>query len=194
MSKTKLKRLVGLKRGKLGAIPKAPPPAQSRASKAISESKKKTAEARAKKEKKRKEKASVKKPKPSEEDLAAAMDEPPKAPTANDVERWFNDALIKTNGPDFITPRWTGKEYKLAKVLLQDYGPDLVGKAVIYICEKWDDIVQKSRGRLMGKPSIDLLWAMRSQIFGEVQDTRKRRRSKDSDEFNEDTKTPNVGW
>lgn len=171
-------------------------PASMRARAGAAEGRKRAEDGHKRKEEKREAKALLEKPTPSVEELAALRAMKPKKVNARDVERWFNEALLTMYGSAFITPRWGTKEWSLAKELLRDYGPDLVGKAVTYICEQWDDLVERSRGKLRGSPNIALLWGMRAMVFGELQDTRKRKskRGKNSDEFNKDTKSPDVGW
>jgi len=110
---------------------------------------------------------------------------------------WFKDALLRLNGKQFIISPWTVKQKKLAKDLLKIYGAPLVKKAVDWFCDNWGEIVDKSRGRLRGAPSIGLLWSMREMVFGEVQGAHNGRRrpsgGRGFDEWKDDGGNV-VGW
>ena len=138
-----------------------------------------------------------KKPEKSKEKKVDTAD---RKPNSTDVHRWFKVALRKQFGKSFIVGAWNIKQKTLAKQLIDEYGPELMAIAVEYFVDNWDDIVDKSGGRLRGVPTVNLLWGMRDQIFGAVQ-TLGRRRSKppkaekkNSDEFKGKDGKPVVGW
>lgn len=95
------------------------------------------------------------------------------------VEVWFHDALLGKYGKDFIVARWTLVQKKLAKDLLAVYGGELVQRAIEFFVASWDAIVANSNGRLSGTPSINLLFAMRERIFGDVQQGKEPLQSAD---------------
>ncbi len=114
--------------------------------------------------------------------------------TATQVEAWFKAGLQELYGPAFVVSRWTVKEKSLAKRLLEDYGSDLVEKAVKSYCQDWDKLVKRSRGRLNGAPTFGLFWAMRNEIFGSVQVGKRQVAAKNSDEYTDDDGSPDAGW
>ena len=114
-------------------------------------------------------------------------------PNATQVEAWFKEGLRELYGPTFVVARWTVKEKSLAKRMLEDYGSDLVHKAIISYCQDWDQLVNRSRGRLNGTPTFGLFWAMRNEIFGSVQVGKRQVAAKNSDEYTDDG-SPDAGW
>lgn len=113
--------------------------------------------------------------------------------TATQVEAWFKAGLQELYGPTFVVARWTVKEKALAKRLLEDYGPELVDKAIKAYCQDWEGLVKRSRGRLNGTPTFGLFWAMRNEIFGSVQVGKRQVAAKNSDEYTDDG-SPDAGW
>jgi hypothetical protein len=95
------------------------------------------------------------------------------------VQDWFHDALLGKYGKDFIVSGWTVAKKKLAKDLLAVYGGELVHRAIEFFVASWDAIVANSNGNLSGTPSINLLFAMRERIFGDVQQGKEPLRSAD---------------
>ena len=111
------------------------------------------------------------------------------------VEAWFREGVVGIYGRNFVIPKWTVKQRKLAKMLLETYGESLVKNAVVHFCKTWDTMVRDSRGRLSGAPTVNLLWGMRERVFADVQNKdRKIVARKDSDEFKGDEGAPDVGW
>ena len=116
---------------------------------------------------------------------------------ATAVEGWFKDGIRKLYGDNFVIPYWTVKQKTLAKRLLGIYGEDLVRDAVEHYCSNWPKMVQESRGRIKGAPTINLLWSIREWMFAEVQEAGKANAQlspKNSDEFIEEEKSPTIGW
>lgn len=89
------------------------------------------------------------------------------------VQGWFKKALVGKYGDEFIVSPWTVHQQKLAKDLLKVFGGDLVRRAVVFFVESWDALVKGSDGRISGVPSINLMFAMRERIFGDVQQGKK---------------------
>lgn len=50
------------------------------------------------------------------------------------------------------TPRWTGKDYGLMKMMIEDYGPEDTVKYIQYVCRNWEDLCK--RYRVNGYPSV----------------------------------------
>lgn len=130
-------------------------------------------------------------PLPVADRFELAADEPRK-PKASDVERWLREGTAAIYGPKFIVPRWTVKQNALAKRLLDDYGAELVKKAVDHYCQTWQDRVKQSRGRITGAPTISLLWAMREVVFAEAQ-VGPKVEPRNTDEYRKDD-SPDSGW
>lgn len=126
------------------------------------------------------------------EPLVLDAEEPRRACNAADVERWLREGTVALYGPKFVVPRWTVKQRTLAKNLLLAYGEELVERAVEYYCQTWRDRVNKSRGRITGAPTINLLWAMREVVFAEVQ-VGPKVEPKNADEYRQDG-SPDSGW
>jgi hypothetical protein len=113
---------------------------------------------------------------------------------ATQVERWFSDGVKEIYGPTFVVARWTVPQKALAKRLLDEYGADLVEKAVFSYCKGWEAMVKKSRGRLVGAPTLGLFWSMRETVFAEVQVGKRQVAAKNSDEYTDDDGSPDAGW
>lgn len=165
-----LKRLVNLKR-------------------VVEDAQRKTSEAREQKVEKRAEKLVLH---PTEQKSEK------KPANANDVFKWFVDGMAKLHGRKIVLCAWTIPQKTLAKRLLQAYGEDLTQRAVDYFCTSWNEIVQSSRGRLTGAPTVNLLWGMRERIFADIQIDKPSKVAKvDNRERGEYKKTrdaPIVGW
>lgn len=117
---------------------------------------------------------------------------------STDVKRWFDEGVLKLRGSNWVIPSWTVKERSLAKRILADYGPELTEKAVAHFCSTWEATCRRSNGRLVGDPSVNLLWAMRTQVFPVVQGA-KPLDAKNADEHDaamveSDTPDDEVGW
>lgn len=135
------------------------------------------------------------------EELVMTHPEPVKPINSGDVMRLFKEETKKLieskNLWTFKVPGWGPKQYAFASKLLDEFGPDLTLDAVRYFCQNWDSIVQKSRGRLDGVPTIALMYAMRERIFGAAQLEKegvKFGSKKESDEYKGDPKAPKIGW
>ena len=117
--------------------------------------------------------------------------------TSTDVERWFRVRLVEMYGQSFIIPPWMVKQRTLAKKLLGTFGSDIVQGAVNLFCDRWPEIVRKSRGRFGGPPTINLLWGMREEIFALAQGVSfETGKPQDKDEYRpEDGGGDNeIGW
>jgi hypothetical protein len=55
-------------------------------------------------------------------------------------------------------------------------------------------MVKKSRGRLVGAPTLGLFWSMRETVFAEVQVGKRQVAAKNSDEYTDDDGSPDAGW
>lgn len=114
---------------------------------------------------------------------------------STNVEQWFRDGVWALYGKKFIIPSWTVKQRTLAKRLLTAYGPELTKDAVDLLCSGWRSMVSKSRGRLSGAPTVNLLWGMRERVYADVQNKGKEEgRPENSDEYHEDDGGNDVGW
>jgi hypothetical protein len=127
--------------------------------------------------------------------LAAPLGGPEIPANSTDVERWFRMGLSDLFGPKYIVPKWTVKQRKLAKDLLGIYGRELTKLAVEYYCSNWNEMVNQSRGRLSGAPTVNLFWSMRERLFAEVQNGKTVIVApKNRDEFRSDDGSPESGW
>lgn len=113
-----------------------------------------------------------------------------------DVEQWFRDGIWELYGRKFIIPSWTVKQKTLAKRLLTAYGPELTQSAVAMLCSGWNDMKRKSRGRLSGAPTINLLWGMRERVYADVQNVgvEDDQSPENSDEYREGDGGSDIGW
>lgn len=133
------------------------------------------------------------------EELAPLKRRPVVDCTVKDVKSWFDDGLVSLYGPDHPIFDWTQVEIRLVKKLLNAYGSDKVRQAVELFCRDWDRLRERSGGRLQGEPTINLLWGMRRQIFGELANAQRKQTvpGRDSDEYREDLEKPGrsrIGW
>ena len=109
--------------------------------------------------------------------------------TSRSTEALFKAMLKEYFGSSFRVAVWGVKERTLAKRMSEMYGADLMTKAVRHYFETWDDRVAKSNGRLRGVPTMGLMWAMKDQLFGEIQMSHRPKKgevkasSRDSDEY-----------
>lgn len=113
------------------------------------------------------------------------------------VRGWFVSGVRKIRSDKHIVGRWTAKERKLARLLLDDYGSQLVEAAVAHFCANWKGYVDKSNGRLSGDPTVNLLWAMREQVFPVVQSPTpaRVRARKNADEYDPESDSGSgIGW
>lgn len=120
--------------------------------------------------------------------------EPVNKITSTQVEKWFAEGVRGIYGPSFVIARWTVAQRTLAKRLLDEYGADLVEKAIISHCKGWEAMVKRSRGRLVGAPTLGLFWSMRETVFAEVQVGKRQVAAKNSDEYTDDDGSPDAGW
>ncbi len=92
----------------------------------------------------------------------------------NTVKEWFRVAIAR-NYPGMTNPfdgvEWNtyGKEGAAAKRLLKKYDHSLLEKAVDYMCDNWDAIMERSNGVLSGLPGVVLLWSMRDWIIADAE-------------------------
>lgn len=125
------------------------------------------------------------------------------------VQKWFREGITKRIRWSVTIPSndewWKGKQWSLAKKLLEAYEGELVKKAIFYLCDNWEEMVKGSDGRLTGLPTVEFLWSMRDRIFpdaerGKPYESPKRgsvrRRRRDPDEFVEqdDDDIVGLGW
>ena len=121
---------------------------------------------------------------------------------SKDVQQWFREGYEKLYGGKVTLPpnEWKVAERKMALTLIEMYGADLVKKTVAYFCEHWEAIVERSNGRLFGKPTINLLMSMRASIFtdaelGKKPRVGKRRKSKrHAGEWKDGKPDIGLGW
>lgn len=116
---------------------------------------------------------------------------------SKDVENWFRDAMSKKFGSGKTKVKWYPKERKLALNLLDQYGPELVEKTVVYFVKNWDDI--STRKEIDAPfPTINILHGYRDNIFGEVMIGKPKRRSVDRlrGEYDSESasRSPAHGW
>lgn len=120
--------------------------------------------------------------------------------TVNDVERWFVEQVDEVFGAAMSMPKWRMKEKKLAKLMLDEFGADVLQGVVLWIFSNWDGLVEKSRGKLLGIPTIELLWARRATYIPQMQKEKMGYRpdplqsARNADEFVEPKGTPDIGW
>jgi hypothetical protein len=82
------------------------------------------------------------------------------------MERIWKNAL-SDHFPDVTPNRWTGKERKLLKDLMFDHPKETVTRAMVYMCENWDDLCK--RWKRTGVPSIGTLFGYRADIFSDIE-------------------------
>ncbi len=115
---------------------------------------------------------------------------------SKDVENWFRDAMNKKFGAGKTKMKWYPKEQKLALNLLDQYGPELVEKAVVYFVRNWDDISTRMNIE-SPTPTINILFGYRESIFGEIL-VGKRRPGVDRlrGEYDAESaaRSPTIGW
>ncbi len=91
----------------------------------------------------------------------------PKPVNSTDVREWFQSGVNALYQREIKLANWGARERALAKKLLDEYGVDLTRQAVEYFVGNWKQIAQ--RGKFRGLPTVNLMFAMRDTIFGEVQ-------------------------
>jgi hypothetical protein len=118
-----------------------------------------------------------------------------------EVEKWFRHGIREVYGENYLVSAWNVKHRVLAKKLLAEYGDDLTERGVGWFCRNWKRLVSNSNGRLIGCPTVQLLWAMKDQVFGEVQKELmgikdEKGKEKNRDEFRADEAKDNkdLGW
>ncbi len=120
--------------------------------------------------------------------------------TVRDVERWFTDQTREVFGEGMTVPQWRLKEKKLAKLMLDEFGAAMLEGVVVWLFRNWDGLVERSRGRLLGIPTIELLWSRRTTYISQLQKEQMAYRpdplqsSRNADEFMDPEGTPDVGW
>jgi DNA-binding transcriptional ArsR family regulator len=63
-------------------------------------------------------------------------------------------------------PRWTGKDYGLMKMMMEEFGPEDTVKYVQYICRNWGDLCK--RYRVNGYPSVGAMKSFGSSWYPEM--------------------------
>ncbi len=100
----------------------------------------------------------------------------PKKPTkhevnANTVRNWFREAIdmmianriiLAENLTHSPAPAY-GRDGKIAKMLLEAYGPETTQQAIMWLAKNWNQFNFK------GLPSVGLLWTIRDTVFGAIQ-------------------------
>tara|TARA_Y100000310_G_C20606440_1_gene775725 strand:- start:453 stop:986 length:534 start_codon:yes stop_codon:yes gene_type:complete len=66
---------------------------------------------------------------------------------------------------------WGVKERTLAKKMILNYGRELTEEVIKTFVDSWPEMVNTSRGRLRGLPTINFLWSAQDRFFGEAQIT-----------------------
>lgn len=126
-----------------------------------------------------------------------------KVVNSNAVRDWFREGIDRNYGHKvtnhFGGEGWKarGKQGKLAKKLLEEHGPDMVKKAVDYLCDHWEVLRENSKGKLTGMPTVALLWAMKETVIADIELGRiPRRRPKKHmvGEYTGRGNMPKVGW
>ena len=87
----------------------------------------------------------------------------------HDVKKWFVTAKNQHMPQLQVLPSWTVKDRTNAKRMVQEFGEDLTKQAVMFFWEHFEAYRSASRGRLNGVPTPSLMYAMRSQVFTDVQ-------------------------
>lgn len=143
----------------------------------IEESKKTTLEARNKKNKKKKNKKDIVKDRTDTEysgipdfdkDFNCGQSNS-NVIKSSQVEKWFNKGIDFRTGLSVTHGKWGGKQFTLAKRMLDTYGAELVENAINYMCDNWSKMVEDSGGKLSGIPTVELLWSIRNRIFPDVE-------------------------
>ena len=114
-------------------------------------------------------------------------------PNATDVRKWMVRGIEKHIKTGVVYGPWHARENKLAKTLLEDYGPELVKAAVEYLCENWLSHFVAKKGKT-GLPGIGFLWAWRESIFGRVQARFKSTKNGRKAEFNQSDPGKDEGF
>ncbi len=160
------------------------------------ESKSRTEEARKERVEKKEAKREEAQPEPPILEPEESKQKEKRKIDSTHVREWFVVGVrTMRNNSSWAIGRWTVKERKLAINLLDDYGADLVEKAVAHFCSTWHERIKRG-APLYGDPNVNLLWGMRNQIFPEVQAPSDRPKpAKNSDEYNEKSdKGSGIGW
>jgi hypothetical protein len=120
------------------------------------------------------------------------------------VKGWFV-AGKNSHMPELrVLPSWTVKERVNAKRMVDEFGEDLTREAVLFFWEHFEGYRTASKGRLNGVPTPSLMYAMRSQVFTDVQmgripgvTSKGKLEAVERDEYDEDRDgSPNdpFGW
>lgn len=125
-----------------------------------------------------------------------------KALTSTDVRAWFEKAAKKFCPQLSRVPSWTVKDKVNAKRLLAEFGAKTTMDGVAFMWEHWEGYRTSSNGRLNGVPTPSLMYAMRGQVFtdmelGNVPGAPKNRTERvQLDEFDEDrdASCDGYGW
>jgi hypothetical protein len=140
-----------------------------RVSRALAQARLRTEEAKGRNDRKsarRQKKADVA---PTRGRVSEKPDRATKAVNARTVQTWFREAHWKRMGSRVIVSGWTIPQETLAKRLLDHYGNDLMYEAVQCFFEHYDAFSSHQRGKIWNEPTINLLWAIREQVFLQVQ-------------------------
>lgn len=140
-----------------------------------------------------------------------------------DVHEWFREGIMRNNkkwlvcqpvpyrdgddcsGSGSGVLGWCHPEKKCARMLLVKYGAGVVEKVVGWYCDNWDALKKNSDGRLIGAPSVRLLWASRDMFFSEEAMSGKKVKVKKPKpkpkkhmvgeyDAERSSKSPRVGW
>ena len=82
-----------------------------------------------------------------------------------DVERWWRAAMEATFTVRARHVAWGPRERVLAKQLLLLYGPEAVERGLAEWIAAWSDHLGVVDGRLPPLPTLQLLWAMRQEVW-----------------------------
>ncbi len=120
---------------------------------------------------------------------------------SKNVQQWFREGLEKLyEGKVTLPPNeWGVKERTIALKLLNIYGAGLLEKTVAYLCEHWEIFVENSDGRLSGKPTVNLLvamkWVFADAELGKKPRVGKRKKSKrHAGEWKDGKRHVGLGW
>jgi len=106
------------------------------------------------------------------------------------VMKWFKKGIDERISWSVTVPsQWSPKQRMLGKKLVGLYGGEVTEKAVLYICDNWEQMVKDSNGALSGLPTVELLWSIKDRIFPQAErgapyvHRAKYKRTNDGSEF-----------
>ena len=121
-----------------------------------------------------------------------------KKPTSADVFPLWADAMKEAFGPDYVVANWTVKERTLVTEMLKLYELEIVQKMAVRFVKSWKE--RSAKKKLQGMPGIGLLWAMKSDLHGEVMGLtrnaamKSERLAADEHDASKAESSPTVGW